>query len=418
MRGWPLVIVCWLAGAPLVASDWPQWRGPALDGSTTETGLPVQWNDGEGETQNVVWKVPMAGVSGSTPIITGGRIFLSVALEDDLELWVLDEQSGRLLSKHALGSGNYKRMKHNMSSPSPVTDGKTLWVMTGTGRLSAFDLASEIFEEVWVRDLQADYGAFGLNHGYGASPLLDEGTLYVPVLHGMKTDDPSYVLAIDGASGEARWKVERPTDAVRESPDAYTTPMIWNHHDRRDLVISGGDYVTGHDLETGKELWRIGGLNPDKAPMYRVVASPVVAGNRLYVPSRVKPLLALEAREGQPEVLWALEKATDVPTPVVAEGVLFVLDDRGLVSAWEATNGEAIWGPERIAPGTYSASPLLAEGRLYMTSEDGVTTVLRAGREFEVLATNTATGYTLSSLAAAGGRLYLRTADFLYCLDG
>lgn len=394
------------------SNDWPQWRGPELNGSSDESGLPLTWSATATGAQNVVWRVPMAGVSGSTPIVSGQKIFLNVALDDDLELWALDKD-GAIEWKRKLGSGNYKRMKHNMSSPSPVTDGQHVWVMTGTGVIKAFDFAGN---EQWSRDLQADYGSFGLNHGYGASPLLHEAALYVPVLHGMKTDDPSYVVALRAADGESLWRVERPTDAIKESPDAYTTPMLWPHNGRTDLVISGGNYATGHDLATGEERWRVGGLNPKNAANYRVVASPVVWGDLLFVPSRVSPLLALRASAGTPQVVWQLDKATDVPTPVVHEGILYVLSDRGLLSAYAAETGKPFYEEQRVKAGTYSSSPLLAEGRLYLTSEDGFTTVVEAGPDFAVLAENPADGYTLSSIAVSDGRLYLRTAEALYCL--
>jgi outer membrane protein assembly factor BamB len=395
--------------------DWPQWRGPDLNGVSQESDLPLTWSATKNGARNVCWSTPLPGVSGATPIIAGDHIFLNVALDEELEFWALSKADGKVAWKRQLGGGNYKRMKHNMSSPSPVTDGKLVWNLTGTGVLKAFDFDGA---ELWSRDLQADYGPFGLNHGYGASPLLHDGVLYVPVLHGMKTDDPSYVLAIRARDGETLWRVERPTDAVKESPDAYTTPMIWSHHGYSELVITGGDYATGHDLVTGKETWRIGGMNPQGAPNYRVVASPLVFGDMLYVPSRVSPLLALEARDGAaPQLVWQLEEATDVPTPVVHDGVLYVLSDRGMLSAYDARTGAVHFEQERIQAGTYSSSPLVAEGRLYLTNEDGMTSVVRAGKELEILAENPADGYTLSSIAVSDGRFYLRTAEALYCID-
>ena len=408
-----------LVGAFLVSAavhaetDWRQWRGPNHDGTTSEIGLPVVFD----ATQNVVWKTPMAGRSGSTPIVVGSRVFLTSALEDDsLELWALDAGTGKVQWRRSMGGGNYFAMKHNMSSPSPVSDGETVWAMTGAGVLKAFDLEGR---ELWMRELQKDYGAFGLNHGYGASPLLADGVLYVPVLHGMKTDDPSYVLAIDGATGETNWRVERPTDALMESPDAYTTPALWQHAGTTQLVITGGDYATGHALDDGRELWRVGGFNPDNSKMYRVVASPVVSGDTLVVPSRVRPLMALRSTGAAtaPAVAWKADKATDVPTPAVDDGLLYVLTDRGLLGVWDIETGDVVYELQRIETGTYSASPLIADGRLYAVSEESTVSVVKLGREFEVLATNQLEGYTLSSPVAANGRLFLRTDKFLYCFD-
>jgi outer membrane protein assembly factor BamB len=179
-----------------------------------------------------------------------------------------------MLWKRELDSGNRTWNKQNAASPSPVTDGELVWAVTGTGAVAAFDMDGK---EVWKRNLQSDYGEFGLNWGYASSPLLHSGRLIIQVLHGNNTDDPSYLVALDAATGRELWRKERATDAVRESPDAYTTPAFLVHEGKPQIVISGGDYVTGHDPETGNELWRAGGLNPRKAPNYRIVASPVVA---------------------------------------------------------------------------------------------------------------------------------------------
>src|SRR6185503_9961107 len=233
------VVVAGLA-ATAAADNWPQWRGPQLNGVSRETNLPLKWT----QQENVTWKLALPDRSGSTPIVWGDRIFLNVAQADDISLWTIDRNTGQVLWKQRLGGGNHLVRKHNMSSPSPVTDGKTVWVMTGTGILKAFDFAGK---ELWARDVQKDYGAFGQNHGYGSSPLLYEGALFIPVLHGMKTDDPSYLLKIDGATGKTVWRVERPTSAQSESPDAYTTPALARPGNNPEIVVSGGDVVTGHD---------------------------------------------------------------------------------------------------------------------------------------------------------------------------
>ncbi len=410
------LVFVFVAAASAAESDWRQWRGPNFDGTSAETGLPLVF----GPSQNVVWKTPMAGRSGSTPIVVGDRIFLTTATEDQsdksLEFWALDADTGKVLWTKKLGGGDYFRMKHNMSSPSPVSDGSSVWVMTGTGVIKAFDFDGN---ESWSRDLQKEYGAFGLNHGYGASPLLADGVLYVPVLHGMNTDDPSYVVAIEASTGETKWRVERPTDALMESPDAYTTPVLWEHDGTTDLVVTGADYVTGHSLAIGEELWRLGGLNPDRGKMYRIVASPVVAGETVLVPTRVRPMQALRARGAgaTPAVAWKTDKGPDVPTPSVQDGLVYVLSDRGMLTVHELDSGDVVYGPERLETGTYSASPLVAEGRLYAVSEEGTVTVAKLGRAFEVLAVNEVDEYTLSSLVAARGRIYHRTDKHLYCFD-
>ncbi len=392
------------------AGNWPHWRGPDHNGVSAETGLPLHW----GPELNVIWKLPLPGLSGSTPIVWGERVFLNVAAESELELWAVEKASGRVLWKRRLGSGNISKRKGNMSSPSPVTDGQGVWVMTGTGVLAGFDLEGR---ELWRRDLQAEYGAFGVLHGYSSSPLLHGENLYVQVLHGFHTDDPSYVLALDKTSGEIRWRVERPTDAPREAPDAYTTPALLRRGGAVEIVISGADYVTGHDPASGREVWRVAGLNPEKHPMYRVVASPVVVGDVIFAPSRVDPLLALKAGgTGVPARRWSFDRGPDVPTPASDGRRLWILRDNGVLWLFDAESGEPIWGPERAATGTYSASPVVADGRVYVTSEEGMTTVISAGAEFEILARNDLDEYTLSSLAISDRRIFLRTAGHLYCI--
>jgi outer membrane protein assembly factor BamB len=395
------------------AANWPQWRGPELNGISKETSLPVRWTT----TENITWKLPLPSWSGATPIIWGENILLNVADGDNLELWFVDRNKPEVLWKRPLGGGNYKINKQNMSSPSPVTDGQNIWVMTGTGILKAFDFKGK---ELWMRDIQKDYGRFGLNWGYASSPLLFEDSLYVQVLHGMKTDDPSYVLRIDKKSGKTLWRVERPTDAIHESPDSYTTPAVVRTGKQVEIVITGGDVITGHDLASGKELWRGTGFNPGNNPNFRIISSPVVHGEFIFAPTRVGPMAAYKPG-GRGDVtkthrLWEFMSGPDVPTPVSDGQYLYIVNDRGIVHCLDIETGKTIYTGQRIRPAIYSSSLVLADGKLYITNEDGLTTVMRAGPKFEVLAENDLADYTLSSIAVSDGQLFLRTAHFLWCI--
>jgi outer membrane protein assembly factor BamB len=407
---WLLVALCTVA----VAEDWPQWRGPSLNGISSERSLPVRWSGAD----HVAWKLALPDKSGSTPIIWGNAVFLHVAEGGGLSLWRVDKASGKVVWKRPVAGGDYQINKQNMSSPSPVTDGKGVYVMTGVGILKAFDFDGG---ELWVRDIQKDYGRFGLNWGYASSPLLYEGGLYVEVLHGMKTTDPSYLLRIDTKTGATVWRVERPTDAVRESPDSYTTPQLLLRDGKAEIVVSGGDYVTGHDSATGKELWRGGGLNPDRQSAYRTIASAVVFDDIVYVPTRVRPLIAFRAG-GRGNIteshrLWSFNNGPDVPTPVTDGKYFYSVGDNGVVWCLDAKTGQTIWGPQRLKPAIYSSSPVLADGKLYIGNEGGLITVLQAGPEFRVLAENDFADYMLSSPAISGGRIFLRTAHFLYAIE-
>ncbi len=410
------LFVC-LGVVTLSAENWPAWRGPAMNGISSEKGLPIKWSTEE----NVTWKLPMPGRSGSTPIIWNETIFLNIGTQDgagDLELWALNRNDGKMLWKGHIAGGNHIERKQNMSSPSPVTDGQTVWVMTGVGVLKAFDFKGK---ELWARDIQQDYGKFGLNWGYASSPLLHGGDLYVQVLHGMKTDDPSYVLRINGKTGKTVWRVERPTDAIRESPDSYTTPALLRHGKETEIVITGGDVVTGHDPATGKELWRMDGLNPKNNPFNRIIASPLVVGEIIIAPTRERPMLAIKAG-GRGEItnthlLWSFDNGPDVPTPVSDGKLLYSVTDRGVAYALDVQTGKTVYGPERLKPDSYSASPVLAEGKIYITSEnEGLTSVYRSGPKFELLSENPLNDYCLSSPAISEGQIFIRTTGHLWAI--
>jgi hypothetical protein len=236
--------------AVCLGENWPQWRGPSMNGVASDRKVPVSWS----ATENVTWKLALPDFSGSTPIIWNDRIFLNGPTAPSVPR-VRGPRQGTELWKAHLGTGNAKVRKQNMSSPSPATDAR-VWVMTGTGVLKAFDFGGK---EIWARDLQKEYGPFGLNWGYASSPLLHKDHLYVEVLHGMKTDDPSYVLSIDKLTGKT-WAVggrAQPSAVAGRLHDAArgvfrAAPRSW----------SGGDVVTGHDPATGKEL-AAQGAEPD-----------------------------------------------------------------------------------------------------------------------------------------------------------
>jgi outer membrane protein assembly factor BamB len=434
-----------------LAGDWPQWRGPTLDGVSADKGTPLEWSD----SKNVLWKAPLPCWGGATPIVVGERVFVvtpSAAEGDakgsvvrqlpgpmggretpggrDILVLCLNAGDGKLVWQKTLDSRNALFGKQNLASCSPVSDGKFVWALSGAGMLACFDAADG--NERWRINISEKYGEFELLWGYASSPLLYDGKLYVQVLHGggrMANKDKtgevsSYLLAIDAAKGDVLWKHERKTDAKSECPDAYTTPTIGRHGGRVDLIVSGADYVTGHDPADGKERWRAAGLNPNREGNYRICPSPVVMGEYVIAPTRRRPLLALRGG-GSGDVstshlAWKLERGgPDVPTPVSDGKYVYVVEDKGLVTCVDLATGDLVWGPERTATGSVSASPLLADGKVYIVNEAGVTTVLAAGAEFKVLATNELDGtYTLSSPAVANGRLFVRTSKFLYCIGG
>ena len=411
-----------LMSATLMAQNWPHWRGPTRDGVVAgATSLPFKWS----ATENVAWKLPLPAYSGSTPIIWGDLIFLNMATASSsgsLELWAVDRAKQAVAWKQPIAGGNHIERKQNMSSPSPVTDGRTVWVMTGVGVLKAFDFTGK---ELWTRHIQTDYGRFGLNWGYASSPLLHDGALFVQVLHGMKTDDPSYVMRLDAATGKTVWKVERPTQARNESPDSYATPALLQYGGTTEIVITGGDAVTGHDPGTGAEIWRVDGLNPQNRGDYRVVASPTIMGGLIVSPSRNNPLTAIrpggKGNISGSHVVWQFDRGPDVPSPVSDGTHVYVVNETGVVYCLNLKTGATVYGPERLPNDFYSASPILADGKIYVTGETtGITTVFRAGPTFEILSSNSlddqCSPYCLSTVAISDGQLFLRTSAHLWAI--
>lgn len=417
------------AGAGTAQENWPQWRGPDQNNIAPSADPPVTWS----ESENILWKAALPSWSGSSPIVWGEKVFVmspskpepgageqEKAGGDALLLLCLSKQDGGTLWEREVAVGNALFNKQNNTSPTPVTDGTHVWALTGSGVIAALDMDGNV---VWRKNIPAQYGEFGLNFGYASSPVLYGGNVIIQVLHGYRTDAPSYLLALDGATGEERWRVERPTDAPKEAPDAYNTPTLLKGKDGDQLILSGGDCVTGHDPGTGAEKWRAYGLNPRNDEYNRIIATVAAADGMVFAPSRKKPLIAVRA-DGAGDVsathvVWKWEQAggPDVPTPLCDGRFFYMVDDRGVATCLEPKTGAVIWGPERTAPGTVSASPLLAGGRLYITNEDAVTTVMAAGPSFKILATNKLDGgNTLSSFAVSGDRLFLRTASHLYCI--
>lgn len=442
-----VAILAAVSSLGLAQENWPQWRGPHQNGVCDSTTLPMKWSLSE----NIKWKTALPSWSAATPIIWGDKVFVTspskaeskpaqaksdpseqqperrgrqTSLDPggpELFLYCISKQDGKILWQKEMDNKNQIHRKQNDATPSPVTDGRFVWAVTGTGVVSAYDMSGK---RIWTKDLQQDYGAFGLNWGYASSPLLYDGRIIIEVLHGMNTDDSSYVVSLDAQTGAVQWKQERPTDAQRESPDAYTTPVLLSYRGQDQIVISGADYVTGHDPKTGKEIWRASGLNPLSRPNYRIVGTPIVHDGIIYAPTRKKPLLALRAG-GTGDIttshlIWKYEGsgAPDVPSPICDGTYFYMVDDRGMVTCLDARKGTEVYGPETTREGIVSASPILSNGKIYILNEAGVTSIIKAGPEFKVLATNELDGsYTLSSLAASGSQLFIRTSTHLYCIQ-
>ncbi len=428
-RSVPLLVVSLslLIASAARAENWPQWRGPNFDGSSEATGLP----DKIGPDENVVWKATMPGPSAGTPIVWENRVFVSAvdAASKKLLAICIDRATGREAWRKEVGIGFKENNRNNMASPSPLTDGKHVWFHYATGDLVCFDMAGE---QVWTRNLVADHGPLNFMWIYGSTPLLYKGKLYLQVLHNAKpypgtppSDKPvqSYLLAIDPATGKDLWKQVREDAAENETKESYATPIPFLSSERGEVVVIGGDVVTGHDAESGKELWRFGNWNPEREPFWRIITSPVTGGGLVFASApKGGPVMAIKAGgEGNitdTHTAWnTKEFTTDVCVPLYYDDKLYVLNgDRKKMTCVAPKTGKALW-EEASAGGPSSApSPTGADGKIYCVNEAGKVWVLST-EKFEILSEADLGGdpTTRASIALADGHVFVRTSDTLYC---
>ncbi|HEY5914390.1 MAG TPA: PQQ-binding-like beta-propeller repeat protein [Verrucomicrobiae bacterium] len=417
---------------PVGGENWDQWRGPFFNGSTVETNLPIAWS----QTENVVWSAPLPGYSGATPIIWEDSVFVSSPdSEKNLLLLCLERKTGKVRWAKPVSKGDRDIGRNNMASPSPVTDGRSVFALFATGTLAAFDFSGT---ELWRRDLGADYGQFANMWIYGSSPMLYRDKLYVQVLQRSpvpsgyghvqdgKPERESYLLCLDPGTGKTLWRHIRPTDALEESMEAYSTPIPYAGKAGAEILVVGANFVTAHDAATGSELWRCGGLNDRGQRSWRVVPSVVVSDGLVFAcgPKR-DPLIAIkDGGKGvvtEIHVAWRFsEFPSDCVTPLVYRGKLFVLDgDRQVLTCLEPATGEKKWQGNLGVREVFRASPTGADGKIYCVSEKGTVVVLTAGEEFKILSTiPMGEAPVRASIAVAQGELFVRTAKNLYCIRG
>lgn len=422
------------------AQDWTNWRGPHFNGSADAVGLPDRFS----RTENVKWAAELPGPSAGTPIIFQDRVFVTSAdlKAQELVALCLDRKSGKTLWKHNVCSGYQPGNagtriqldeRSNYASPSPVTDGKRVVFFYGNGDLICFDLAGN---RLWNRNIQKDYGDFAFQWTFSSSPQFYEGRLYLQVLqrnqatHGRgKAAPQSFLLAMDPPTGKELWRSVRASDAQMESLEAYSTPIPFTHNGRKELVIAGGDVVTGHDPATGREYWRWGTWNPDhRETWWRLVPSPVPGAGVVMVcaPKRNPVYVARAGGSGDlgpSGLVWKSEErsviSSDVPTPLFYQNRFFVLSDvRKALSCVNPADGKILWTTP--LPGTEMCwgSPTGADGKIYVLSLSG-----------EVFVLDAASGSVLSraqmaeeerdiraTIAVAYNQLFIRTNTKLYCV--
>ena len=411
--------------------DWPQYRGPLGNGHASSTGLPLTWS----ETNRVKWKTPIHDRGWASPVVLGSQIWLTTATEDGRQLFAVcvDRESGRITHDLQLFEVENPQFAHKFNtyaSPTAVLEPGRAYVTFGSPGTACLDTATG--KVLWERR------DFVCNHyrGAGSSPIL-HGDLLIMHFDG---SDHQFLVALDKKTGQTRWRVERSIDYQDLGPDgkpetegdfrkAFATPHVADLNGRSTLISIGAKAAYGYDPLTGQEFWRV-----EERQNHSASTRPVTDGQVVFIPSGFAngQLLAIRPGEGGQvidanddppaspatglKLIWKSKRnVPKKPSLLLVGDLLFGIDDSGIASCLEAGTGREIWR-ERVG-GNHSASPLYAEGRLYFFSEEGVTTVVKAGREFEILAKNTLADGFMSSPAAAGRALFLRTKSALYRIE-
>ena len=395
------------------ADNWPAWRGPTSNGIAASGDYATSWS----ATENVDWKVKLDGRGASTPIVWENNIILTMG-RGGKNVLVSYDRSGK--QNWELEVGTEKAGKHKKASGSNsscVTDGKLVFAYFKSGDVVAVDLKGNL---KWHHNVQEMFGEDTLWWDLGTSPVLTKSHLIITVMQ----TGPSYLAAFDKTSGKSAWKVDRNLNAPEEAAQAYSTPIVEWVDGKERIYVLGADHATGHDAATGKELWRVGGLNPTQHQYFRSISGPVLAGNMLVAPyarggSVTGIRLGGSGDVTKTHVAWtALKVGSDVPTPTFRGDRVFICRDRGTLTTLDLKSGEIVDEVllEKNRNG-FSASPTLAGNHLYLTREDGTTFVVDVSDKAKVIAKNQLEDeFTVATPVLVDGNILLRTYEHLYCI--
>jgi len=382
------------------AEDWPQFRGPAGNGHAAARDVPTTWS----EAENVRWKVPLAGLGWSSPAVWRDQIWLTTAIEAEGSLRAVSvaRETGQIrhdVEVFKLADLGRIASKNTHASPTPVIDGRNVFVHFGAHGTACLTLDGQI---VWTRRLEYDH-----RHGPGSSPVVWNDLLIVPC----DAPDKQFLIALDKGTGQERWRVEQ----VEEQ--AYSTPTLARVGKQDQLIASRGNAVIAYDPRDGRELWRVSYQG------HSVVPRPVVAGDMVYVctgywnPTLLGIKLGGSGDVTNSHVAFSAKRGVPhVPSPLVADGRIYMTTDLGILTCLDAASGKELWR-ERLS-GNYAASPTLADGKIYLFSEEGIATVITPGDTLQTVATNQLDGRILASPAFVDGAIYLRTDSHLYRIEG
>jgi len=391
-----------------LAQDWPEFRGPTGQGHSSEQGLPLEWS----ESRNVAWKTAVSGTGWSSPVVGGGRVWLTTAVQGgdarnsravSLRVLAFDVVTGREVVNvevFRVGRPGYINSKNSRASPTPILGGDYVYVHFGADGTAALTTSGEV---LWRTRL-----AYESQHGNGGSPAL-YGDLLIINIDG---DSPeAYVAALDIRTGKTRWKTPRRTPFAQ----SYTTPLVIRVGDRDQIVSVGAFRTVAYEPLSGKEIWRV---SYDDG--FSNVPRPVYGHGLVYIVSgwTSPPRLLAVRPDGTGDVTnshvaWTLRRGVPyIPSPILVGDEIYVVNDVGILTCLDARTGASHW-QQRLG-GNYAASPVFADGRIHFQSEEGMTTVIAPGREFRRLALNRLDGSMLASMAVSGGSLFIRTDTHLY----
>lgn len=421
------------------AQDWANWRGPNFDGSSNGKNLPATFST----SQNVKWKIDLDGIGASTPVIVGDNIFVTSASEKRMKLEgiCIDRKTGKIKWRVNVGSG-YKANgdgneiklgnRSNYASPSPVTDGKSVAFFFGNGDLVCFDLEGK---EKWRHNIQKEEGDFSFQWTFSATPTLHKGKLYMPVLqrdevvHGRGKDgNESYINCYDFETGKKLFKYLRKSPAKKESLESFTTMIPQTINGVEQLVLAGGDILTGHDLNTGEVLWTWGTWNKNhREQWWRLVPTVTPGPNNTYLvcaPKKAPSYCIQVQSDNSTKLLWKSEDrgkiTSDVPAPLYYKNNFFVLSDvRKAISKVDPASGKVLWTTDTPGNSKYRSSPLGADGKIYIMNHVGEVVVYDAesGKQLAVNKMGDDNdAYVRASILCVQDQLFIRTESKIYCI--
>ena len=429
--GWIVLLAAGSFSGSVRGDNWPSFRGPLFNGSSSESKLPV-WIS---KQAYVKWKTDLPGPGSSTPAVWNDAVFLTAidSEENGICAVKLNLYSGKIEWSHLFAEGIRQDRRADFASPSPATDGKVAVFVSGNGAVSAFDYRGN---SLWKRNLCEDYGDFSLKWTYSSSPVIFEDLLYIQILQrnesidGVNPGRSSYLLAFDPATGAEKWRFLRRSRAVREAQEAYSSPVPMEYEGRKEILVAGADCLTGHDPATGKEFWRWGTWNRLRDPYWRIVTSPV-HGDEVVAACAPKGEPVYSVLAGATKTLrindykWRTEKhevSCDIPSPLFYRGHFYFLNGRKKVlSCVTAYTGEVMWSQSFGARAKIEASPTASDGKIFVISHTGEVFIFQAATKYRllhstVLGEDTEAKYR-SSIVPARGRLLIRLGDTLWCMD-